>query len=515
MGDVGAAQRAIGRATLLIMTFSLVSKVLALAKEMYVAALFGASASLDAFNIAFGFPAILALTLTSAFGAAFVPLYVEWNSLSPVKAEERFLSLFYTSALVFFALTLVFFFVAPWFYPWFGYGMEALTKRTVVVLGRELSGFFLIECLAILPAAYLQAKKKFLYLHASTIFPNIITIVCLFALRSWHIQALVWGVILGSLGRCGYLLVTVAKSTIKEKVSVKFQFDTWRTLLFLALPLLGSELIANVNIFVDQVMATELSAGAVSTLRYAYRVNDLPIQLMILALTSAILPYLSEMALERDRRGLGEMFFFLVTAVGILSFPMTGVLLLHAEDVIRLLFFRGAFDENAVAATALTLQCYSLGLFFYAYSFVNGTFFAALRNMKPLFYVGCASVVLNILFNKIGMRWLGVSGIALSTSGNLFVVTVVFVVLLKRRLRLLGMSRVVKNAFILGLSTALMVLMGFLLKKFHFEPFPKSHLVASLAVEGCVYCLGLYFLGTEDMKQIFNILSRSCRGILR
>ncbi|MCX7823831.1 MAG: oligosaccharide flippase family protein [Syntrophobacterales bacterium] len=504
-----STQHAIGRATIIIFFLSIVAKVLAMLKEIFVAAVFGTSAILDAFNIAYGFPGIMVLTLTAILSSAFVPLYIEWHSISQEQAQEKFCSLFYVSILFFGVLTGLFFILAPWLYPLFGYGLDSIMRREVVILGRLLMLFFIFECIAIIPSAYLNARKHFFHLYFSMILPNVSVIVCLLIFRYRSIYALVWGVVVGAFLRFCYLLVVIGNLGVSLSPWRQWNLQGITKLLILALPLLGSELIANVNIFIDQVMATELSDGAVSTLRYAYRVNDIPIQLIIMALSKAILPFLSEMAVERKGEALREMFFFVVTVVGILSIPISIIMILHAEEIVRILFFRGAFGEESVFLTAKTLQCYSVGLFFYAYSFINGTFFTAMQDMKPLFYMGCVSVVLNIVFNIIGMKWIGVAGIALSTSANLFVVCSVFIVLLRRRLHIDGFKRLVRNITVILVNSGLMILAYFILKELLWKWHYVIRFMVSVSIETLICAVGIYAMRTVDIGRFFDIVFSS------
>jgi putative peptidoglycan lipid II flippase len=158
---------------------------------------------------------------------------------------------------------------------------------------------------------------------------------------------------------------------------------------------------------IDTVMVTQLPPGSVSTLRYAYRINDLPIQIVIMSISRAIFPFISSQAIEKDYEGLRWVFKHSVTLLGLITLPLISLIALFSHDVVAILLERGAFDSFATQQTAETLVCYGVGLFFASYAFVNGAFFSALKDTKPLLYLGFLSMLLNIAFNFIFMRLKG------------------------------------------------------------------------------------------------------------
>ncbi|WP_448383637.1 murein biosynthesis integral membrane protein MurJ [Desulfosoma sp.] len=484
-----------------------------MAKEILIAAVYGVSRSLDAFNIAYGFPAILALTVSGAVSAGFVPLYVEWRARSSMEAEQKFQSLLWGSAAVFLVVSLLCLLLAPSLYPLFGYGLSREHQAEVIRIGRYLTLFLFMELLCILPSGYLHARKAFFHLHVLPIIPSVVVILCLFCWPSKTIDILVLGVAFGSLLKCCYGLGALRGYGVRFGWTVQWDREAARRLMSLVLPLLGSELIANVNIFIDQVMATELSEGAVSVLRYAYRVNDIPLQIVILALSKAILPYVSELAVQRDQHGLREMFFVVLTAVAVISFPMASVFALHAEEIVRILFMRGAFGEESVPVTAKTLVFYAIGLFFYSYSFINSSFFIALQEMRWLFIMGCVSVVLNVLFNFVGMRFLGVSGIALSTSATLLVVCSVFLKLLQWKLAIDGFRRIFRTIFVIGAATGFLIMTALAVRRVSWLTSWSywGNFVAHLLLEGLVFLAVLYIFRTPDVDRLVHLLVKAAR----
>ena len=428
----------IGKATAIIIGITIVDKVLALAKEMLVAHRYGVSAELDVFNVAYALPGTLMMFFSSALVAALVPLYVEWSSrLSVRQANANALSLWHASTLFFAGLSLVGYLTSPYLFPAIGYGFSAEQKALGIGMERLLSLLILLDGTGIVLLGLLHAKKSFFNLNAASLSINLITIILLVGWgAAMGIDALIWGFLLGTLVKSLYMGVVLYREGFPVLGRAPYDRSVHFAAISLALPLLGSSLIANSNLFVDHIMASELAPGSVSSLRYAFRINDMPIQIVIVAVSRAIFPFIAEQVIEGDFEGLRMMFKRTIIFLAFLTIPTTCLVGFLSEDIVALLLQRGAFDSHATQETARTLTFYCFGLFFCAYTFINQTFFSALKDTKPLFYVGCLSICLNIFLNWALMKIYGVAGIALSTTATMIMVSIIFVVMLQSRLQI-------------------------------------------------------------------------------
>ncbi|MBF0507427.1 MAG: polysaccharide biosynthesis protein [Deltaproteobacteria bacterium] len=456
----------IARAGAVIIALTLVDKGMALVKEVLMAHRFGIAASLDVYNLAYALPGLTMLMFTGAFVASFVPLYIEWsNRSSATQANARALALFYMSILFFGILALAVYMLSPFIFPAMGYGLDANQKTLGIGIEKLLSVLLLIDGASIILTGLLHARKDFVGLHVAPISVNFVSIVLLLCCRQMGIYVLAWGMVLGTLGKFLYMGFSLHRSGFRFLDKVALDKSEINTFLLLALPLLGGQLIANSNVLVDQMMATQLPPGSVSTLRYAYRINDLPTQVVIIALSRAIFPFISEAAAVGNFDDLRNIFKYSIIFLGFVTFPITCLVGLFADDIVAVLLQRGAFDGHAAEQTAKALVLYCSGLSFQAYTYVNGTFFAAMKNTMPLFVMGLVSIGLNFGFNLMFMHFLGVAGIALSTTAVSVVVTLVFLVLLKRRLMITDLSDLYHSLSRLLMAVACMFVMGYLALK--------------------------------------------------
>jgi putative peptidoglycan lipid II flippase len=498
----------IGRASAIIMLWSLVDKALAIGKEILTAHRFGVSAALDVFNVAYSFPGIVVLLFSGALVSAFVPLYLEWRCRSGYEADSHATWLIYLAVLFFAILTLFCFVFTPEIIHMIGYGFKPEEKQLGVIMERILVLLIFIDGAGILFRGILNARKLFFHLYVAPIFVNITIIVFLFFDLGLNIYALVWGFLIGTLMKTLYMGISLHREGFRYATPLPFDRQKMKAFWLLAIPMLGSELIANSNLLVDQMMATQLPAGSVSTLRYAFRINDFPIQVVIAAISRAIFPFISEEAAAGRDANLQNVFKYSLIFLGVVTIPITCLMVLFSEDLVILLLKRGAFDLEAARQTGQTLVCYSLGLVFYAYSFINETFFAALKKANTLLYMGIVSIFLNVLFNFIFMNCWGVKGIALSTSVTMGIISIWFIFLLKRHLGIANLSQTLSSFSRIILAAAGMLGTGLIMEKL-LELISISRLiyVPVAAVSASLCYIGIiWLLRTADLDACITLL---------
>ena len=499
----------IGRASAIIMAWSLVDKTLAVGKEMLTAHRFGVSASLDVFNVAYSFPGTVVLLFSATLVSAFVPLYLEWRNRSSIEADSHATWLIYLTTPLFAALALICFGIAPEIIQVIGYGFQNEEKQLAVIMERLLILLIFIDGAGILFRGILLARKLFFHLYVAPIFVNITLIFFLIYDTGQDIYVLVWGFLIGTLMKTVYMGIALWRERFQFGTPLPLDRQIIKAFWLLSIPMLGSQLIANSNMLVDQVMATQLSAGSVSTLRYAFRINDLPIQVVIMAVSRAIFPFISEEAAAGNRDNLQNIFKYALIFLGFLTIPITCIMVLFSEDLVILLLKRGAFDLEAAQQTAQTLVCYSLGLFFYAYAFINGTFFAALQKTKTLLYMGIVSIFLNVLFNALFMHFWGAKGIALSTSATMGIISIWFIFLLKRNLGITNLSQTISSFTRIIFAAAGLLGTGLIMVNlFAFTSISRLIYVPVTAVSVSLCYIGIIWMfRTADLDTCITILT--------
>jgi putative peptidoglycan lipid II flippase len=171
-----------------------------------------------------------------------------------------------------------------------------------------------------------------------------------------------------------------------------------------------------VNLFVNTLLATGVTDGAVSWLNYAFRLMYLPIGIFGVSVATAVLPAVSRHVAERRTDGVRDTVANGLSLMFMMNAPATVGLIVLATPIVRVIFERGEFSPADTAATAAALQMYALGLLAYSVvRIVSPTFYALGRSRTPVL-VSIATMGVNVVLNVTLVQVLGFRGLALGTS---------------------------------------------------------------------------------------------------
>jgi len=168
---------------------------------------------------------------------------------------------------------------------------------------------------------------------------------------------------------------------------------------------------------VDQSMAAMLPSGSVASLNYGNRIISLPITITSTALSTAVIPYFSKMVAREDWTTLRHTLKQYLGLIFAVSIPLTGLIILFSEPIVQILLQRGSFTANDTHLVAQIQACYAFQIPFYISGMLVVRLISAMRNNQILMWGSAGNLIVNIGLNYLFMQWLGVPGIALSTSG--------------------------------------------------------------------------------------------------
>jgi len=206
--------------------------------------------------------------------------------------------------------------------------------------------------------------------------------------------------------------------------------EVWR----LMLPGLLGAVSYQLSVLADKSIAASISPYAVSALSYSDRLIYLPIGVFAVAFGTVSLPEMSSMAQRKDYRSLIEMQFASMRYLLFLTIPLMSFMAIFHRDLIRLFYFRGAFDYASVNETAQALLCYTTGIPAFAALKITLTGFYSRKEMKTPMLVGVACNVLNLILNLILMYPLKQGGLALSTAICAYINNAVLLFILQKQI---------------------------------------------------------------------------------
>jgi putative peptidoglycan lipid II flippase len=410
--------RKIFRAVLIVGALTLLAKLGSTAKELLVANSFGRSDALDAFLIAFVLPAFAVNLLIGSFASAVVPAFVEMKcSQGPAAAQKLFSNVMFACVLGLLALTLGLGSLAPWYLPYLASSFSPAKLQLTREILYMLLPFVLFNGVALCASAILNAGEKFALPALTPVVTPLVTMAFIvLGPRSWSTFSLAAGVVLGSFLEAALVLQALKAQGIRLTMKW-YGFDpSVRSILRQYRPLVAGSFVMGAASVVDQSMAAMLPQGSVSALSYASRTISVVLWISAASLSTAVLPYFSQMVAQNDWAGCRNTLRRYTTLVAAIAVPCTLCLMAFSRPLVRLLFQRGAFTAADTALVSRVQICYAIQIPFYIGTILFVRFLSSAMRNHVLLWTSGICLVLDILLNLALMRIWGVAGIALATS---------------------------------------------------------------------------------------------------
>jgi putative peptidoglycan lipid II flippase len=424
---------------------TLASRVLGLARDQVLAALFGASNEMDAFIVAFRIPNLLRdLFAEGVMSAAFVPAFTRHLTLHNRQSAWRLgnnvinVLLLVSGTLVVLGIA----FARPLVMAYAGdYAAVPGKLELTIRLTRLMLPFLTMVTIAAAVMGMLNSLHYYFLPALSPAMFNIATIVCAIGLvpvmpllGQPPIMAIAVGALVGGVGQ----VVIQWPALQREGFRYRFVMEPRDAALREVLVMMGPGTIGlaatQVNLFVNTLVATSQGTGAVSWLSYAFRLMYLPIGVFGVSIATAVLPALSREAALKNVDGMRTTVSRGLALMLMLNVPATFGLVALATPIVRLLFERGRFLPADTASTAAALRLYAVGLVGYsAVRIVSPTFYALRQSRIPVM-VSVGTIVLNIVLSVTLVRVMGFRGLALATSIAAMANAATLVWLLRQRL---------------------------------------------------------------------------------
>jgi putative peptidoglycan lipid II flippase len=234
--------------------------------------------------------------------------------------------------------------------------------------------------------------------------------------RQWNISVLVAGALVGAVIE----VVSIASALRRRGFHLEFRWyglnAELRQVGTQYLPLLVAGLLSSGVGIVDQSMAAMLEPGSVAALSYGNRIVSVIVGLTSASLSTAVIPYLSQMVAVQDWNGCRRTLQTYTRVVSFALIPVAIVLALGSRTIVRLLYQRGAFTTADTVLVSRVQAMYALQLLFCGVGMLYGRLLVAMKRNDLIMVCAVLNLTLDVVLNIVCMRYLGVAGIALSTS---------------------------------------------------------------------------------------------------
>ncbi len=422
-------------ATLLLGFFALLSRVIGLLRDKYIAHTFGAGPATDAYNVAFQLPDLItSLLIGGAASISFVTILTRYREAGEIEEGDRALSVILTTvSLVLSAGLGLTEFLVPWYSRHFCPDDPAVialcTSMTRILLPGQVF-FFAGGVLA----SVALVRKQFTYQAlAPLVYTGGIILGGVLLSHRLGIRSLAWGAFFGAL--LGPVCVN-GYAALRAGSRIRIAWDLrnpgLRAWVRMSLPLMFGFTV----VFMDTYILTFFSrhfAGDISRVLYAKRLFSAPIAVLGQAAGAASMPFFASLFSQRRFEDFASAVNRSVTRILAVSLLAAAALFALAQPLIDLLLRGGAFSRADGRATAALFAVFTLSLpFWAAQSLYARAFFAAGDTRTPM--LGGTGVMLL----SIPVYWLlhqraGVAGLAWASDLAILAQTLILALLAHRR----------------------------------------------------------------------------------
>ncbi|MGB1287222.1 MAG: murein biosynthesis integral membrane protein MurJ [Aggregatilineales bacterium] len=480
----------IAGATGILALGNILSRVLGLARETVLTFLFGATAAVDAFQVAIIIPkALYDLLIGGHVNGAIVPVLSEIVTLHGREELWRVLSILVSLlTAILLALLLVIQVFAPQIVQIAAGGADTATLALATDLLRFTSPALLFLGLFAIFSGTLYALKSFTFpaLAGVTFNASIVLITLLFAppyeIRFFTdfspeyinpvfigrnpagISIVAFGWFIGAFMQ--FLIQLPGLKNARLRLSFDWRHPALRSIALLYAPVMFS-LVMDTLIMrpFSYNLASRTGDGSIAYMNWSTTLIQFPQGLVATAISIAILPTLAGYAAQvtdgglkafKDTLGLG------LRLATTLIIPATAGLFILATPIIALLFEHGAFTADMTDVTAQALRLYLFGLPFAAIDLLLVYAFYARKDTVTPALIGVFSLVVYMVIASAGLERFGLFSLMLADSAKHIVHAVISAVLLRRQLKGFGQQRLLITAFRTTIAAGVMVIIAML-----------------------------------------------------
>ncbi|MGE5236612.1 MAG: murein biosynthesis integral membrane protein MurJ [Acidobacteriota bacterium] len=502
---------------------AVLSRVFGYARDKTLAALLGAGHVADAFYAGLAVPNMFrALLAEGALHAAFIPTLAEVKDHGGEEERRQFIRAMTSVLLMALPLLVGIGVIAA--RPLVGLFVPGLVRdpegyALAVRLTRLMFPYLGLISLAALGQGVLNASDRFLLPAATPIAFNLCVIagtVTAVELTHGGWDWLAVGVLCGGLAQLGlqwWGCWRIGLPLLPGRGA--FHHPEVRRVLRLMLPGIPALGVYQLTLLVSYRFASSVSPGAVTARFNAARLAELIYGVLIVQLTTAVLPMLSAERVK-DGESARRMLAFAVRLLSLVALPAAVFLGILAPKIVGTAFGGGRYDATDVAMTAGALAMYAWGIPFLGLTkLLASTSYAWKDTRQPVL----AATVNLIGFYLLGVVWtprFGVAGVAAAASAGQLLNSATLLVLNGRHGRLPhlrdvgpGLARQLIAAAVLG-AGLLLVLPH--LPSMGVTGVRSLALLAMLAAGAVVvYTAVLFALGAEELTEARALFRRRAR----
>jgi len=389
----------IGKASLILAISVLFSHFLGLFRDRLLAQSFGASQSLDIYFAAFRIPDLVYnILFAGSIIVSFLPIFSEYYKKNKEESWEMVNYVLNGFLIFFLILVFILFIFTPALINLMVPGFSPEAKKMCVLLTRIMFLSPLFLGISSLFSSILHYFGKFLAYSFAPVFYNLGIIFGILVLApKYGILGVAIGVVLGAFL---HLLIQIpAAKNCGFKYLPRFNlkypaiFELFKLAVFRTIAAASSQ----INFIVITFFASLIGEGAVSVFNFSNNLRYFPVGIIGVSVASAVFPLLSKNIEQGQKDKFLKTFTENFCFILFLSLPVSALFFIFRKEIVKIIFWTGAFGVQDVELTSMALGAFSISIFAQCLVPLILRGFFSLKDTKTPTFVALALTILNII----------------------------------------------------------------------------------------------------------------------
>jgi len=401
--------------------FTLMSRILGLARDKLIATYIGSGALGDVWVAAFRLPNLFRRVFgEGAFNAAFVPMYSRRIEEDGDEVADKFamrtMSLMALILAVLFVLAFIF--------------MDPLTRimnpgyagdgrlEPAVAASKVTIVYMIFVCLMAALAGVLNSRRSFAAPAFAYVVLNIVFLAgLLFVIPKTGepLKVLTWCVVAAGVLQILVVFIACLRIGVNLKLRLPVIDDDMKRLGLLMTPGLFSAGVQQLNLIVGQAVAS-LQMGGQVVIYYADRINQLPLGLIGISAGVVLLPEITR-NLRAGNEGKAKSSMAKGVEMSLLlCLPAMVAMLVIPGEIMHALFQGGEFKAEGASLSGYALRAFAIGTPSYVLARVFQPAYFAQENTRTPMQFTIVSALVNVALVWPLFKIMGATGCALATS---------------------------------------------------------------------------------------------------
>lgn len=388
------------QAAYLLAGFTLLSQILALARDRLLAHFFGAGSTLDVYYAAFRIPDLLFVSVASIVSVSvLVPVLSRKIETEGTVAARQFLSSVTTFFLVLIvSVSVVLFFALPFLQPLLFPGFSGDELDQLITISQILLLSPILLGLSNIFGGVNQTLRRFFVYALSPILYNAGIIIGIIFLQEYFgIIGVVYGVILGAVFHLCAQIPFVVRNGLFPIPTLRIDYVQVRYVFMNSLPralTLGS---THFTLLVLVAIASMMAEGSIAIFNFSFNLQSVPLSIIGVSYSLAAFPTLARLYSAGQTQEYVADVLIAVRHIIFWSLPIVALFVVLRAQIVRVILGSGSFDWGDTRLTAAALAFFVVSVVFQSITLlIVRAYYASGETRTPLI-VNFAATLLTVV----------------------------------------------------------------------------------------------------------------------